>query len=133
MRTARLVSVIFCLLMVFTTLNCQAEEWIEIGTTSAKRITEREVLEVGADKGTFKHLKIKVEGGTVEFKDVTVVFDNGRRYDLPVRVPVRAGRETRAYTLPGEPRTISKIIFLYKTNPIAKQQASVTVSGRRQR
>lgn len=129
MRTVRLFFFICSFLLVFSTLDSQAEEWVEIGKTSAKRITEREVLDVGADKGTFNRLKIKVEGGTVEFKDVTIVFEGGRRYDLPVRVPVRSGRETRAYNLPGESRAISRIIFLYKTSPTAKEQATVTVLG----
>ena len=129
MRTARLVPVLFCFLLFFTALNCQAEEWIEIGKTSVKRITEREVLEIGAVKGAFKQLKIKVEGGTVEFKDVTVVFEGGRRYDLPVRSIIRSGGETRAFNLPGDARKINRIVFLYKTRPTAKEQATVTVLG----
>jgi hypothetical protein len=60
----------------------------------------------------------------VEFVDLSVVYENDTKQDIPVRSLIRAGGETRVMDLEGTDRAIKKIVLTYKTVPNAEKDKS---------
>ena len=105
-----------------------AAEWRLLGVKKVQFIGDRDEIQVGAGKGSFKRLKLTVKDGDIEFNEVTVVFGNGERYNLPMRSSIKAGGETREIDLPGKARVINRIILTYKSKA-GGRSATVSVWG----
>ena len=122
----RIVSLIMTLLLLTTAAF--AAEWKLLGLKKVQFIGDRDEIQVGAGKGTFKRIKLKVKDGDVEFGNVTVVFGNGERFDVPMRSSIKAGGETREIDLPGKARVINRILLAYKSKA-GGRSATVAVWG----
>ncbi|MBA3649095.1 MAG: hypothetical protein H0W62_11195 [Chitinophagales bacterium] len=97
--------------------------WHRIATTVVDLKGDRdEIAVLGNDH--FKSLKLKVTDKPVEITDLTVVYENDTRQEIPVRNFIKAGGETRVLDLEGKERAIKKIILMYKTVPNAKDDKS---------
>ena len=108
------------------------EGWHKIAETHAdiKKLDKDEVMVVGKDH--FKAIRLKVTDADIEFVDVSVVFENDTKQDIPVRSLVRQGAESRAFDLEGQGKqlAIKKIVLTYKTIPSsAKDKATVEIWG----
>lgn len=122
----RLLSLIMTILLLTT--SAFAVEWKLLGVKKVQFIGDRDDIQVGAGKGAFKRIKLTVRDGDVEFRDVTVVFGNGERFDVPMRNSIKAGGETREIDLPGKARVINRVILAYKSKAGGKS-ATVSVWG----
>lgn len=106
-----------------------AGSWKMLGAKSVGFIRDRDEIPVRARKGTYRRIKFAVHDAPVEFKNVTVVFGNGERFDVPIRSRIPAGGQTRVIDLPGRERVIQKIILVYQTKPRSRERAKVSVWG----
>ena len=122
----RMMSLIIAILLLTTTAF--AAEWKLLGVKKVQFIGDRDEIQVGARKGSFKRIKLRVNDGDVEFGNVTVVFGNGERFDVPMRSSIKAGGETREIDLPGKARVINRIILVYKSKA-GGRSATVAVWG----
>ena len=122
---------IICLIMVtmlMIPVVSSGAEWKLLGVKKVQFIGDQDEIQVGAGKGTYKRIKLTVKDGDVEFGDVTVVFGNGERFDVPMRSSIKDGGETRVIDLPGKARVINKIVLVYKSKAGGKS-ATVSVWG----
>ena len=105
--------------------------WHKIAETAVNLRSDRdEVIVIGADH--FNALRLKVTDAPVEFTDLTVVFENEARQDIPVRHFIKRGEMTRVLDLKGNERAIKKIILMYKTVPTGDMdRAHVEIWGRK--
>ena len=66
----------------------------------------------------------------VEFLNVQIHFRNGNSREIEVRQWIERGGATRIIDLPSQKRFIERIVFWYKTPPLARERATVQVWAR---
>jgi hypothetical protein len=103
--------------------------WRMIGEKQARRSVDRDEMRVRADRA-YSAIRLRVFHAPVEFMRVQVHFQNGGSREIEVRQVIERGGATRIIDLPGEKRFIEKIVFWYKTMPLASERASVQVWAR---
>lgn len=110
----------------------EPSDWVLLGDLHVRDRAERDTLHVGAKKGTFVAIQIRVEGRAVQFHDAKIHFENGDVQDVPLRSVIRAGGRSRAIDLEGGRRAIDRIIFFYDAQTRRRHKgARVEVYGRR--
>lgn len=107
-----------------------AQKWVELGSRSVADNTETDVISARGD-GRFSAIRLCVKRRAVAFKDLDVVYGNGRPDDLQIRRRIGPGQCTRAIDLKGNRRKINRIVMRYETIRDKGPQAIVTVYGRR--
>jgi len=111
--------------------TAEAASWTRLGTTRVNGRLDRDVIRVGAGRGTFRQLRLRVRGNSLRFFDLTVRYGNGSIDRLPVRSFIPQGGYTRAIDLRGRDRFIRDIIFTYGRFPTGPGPTFVEVWGRR--
>jgi hypothetical protein len=104
-------------------------DWALLGTRKVSLAKDTDVIDVTRREGRFTALRIDVEDGPLDMFNIRVVFSNGQSYSPTVRINSRGDDLTRVIDLPGEARTIERIIFHYK-GPQRLGAATVRVYGR---
>jgi len=103
-------------------------KWDFLGEARVDGKVDHDVIKVGASKGMYRGIQLKVAGGAIEFGKVTVHFGNGTSENLDIREKIPAGGKTRVIDLPGERRVIQSVEFYYekanwRTRPSVKLYA----------
>jgi len=114
-----------------TALASPAGTWDHIGMRPVDfRVDHDAITAVG--EGTFRTIRIDVEGGDLEMFDVKVTFGNGETFSPTTRLYFREGTRSREIDLPGAARIIRRIDFFYRSALFGAQgRAIVHVYGRR--
>jgi hypothetical protein len=107
-----------------------APAWRTLGSKTVSLGVDRDVIRVAPWAGRYDKIKIRVELNDIEMLSLAVVYGNGRRDELPVRLVIRRNTETKPLDLRGEGRNIEKIEMIYLKNPTKPLPALVTVLGR---
>jgi hypothetical protein len=108
--------VMFAMLLVAglsTTAQAQRGNWTLLGERHIDGKVDNDKIDVGKDRGTFRSVQFRVEGGTVNFDRITVKYLNGATEEIPVRAEIPAGGRTRNIDLPGDRRVIESISMWY--------------------
>jgi hypothetical protein len=107
--------------------------WERLGAREVNVRTDRDTIPVTVADGRFRRVRIHVRGNAVEFLDVTVVFADGSRQDVPVRAVVPDGGFTRVIDLVGADRVIRDVVFTYRiaTERPARGRAEVVLWGKK--
>ncbi len=98
------------------TTSAQAQQrgrWVLLGERHIDGRVDSDKIDIGKDRGTFRAIQFRVQGGDVRFEKIQVRYLNGEREDIDVRADVRAGSRTRAIDLPGNRRVIESISMWY--------------------
>jgi hypothetical protein len=66
-----------------------------------------------AVRGDYRAIRLRVEGGAINFERVVIHYADGRPEDIGIRHRIRSGEETRAIDLPGNRRAIESVEFWY--------------------
>jgi hypothetical protein len=105
--------------------------WRYIGTTTARRSADRDAIAVRGND-SFRRLKFSIRDAPLRIHRVRVTYDDGTRDDLPMRVEIPRGGESRAIDLnaPGR-RSLRRIEFWYDTRGWGRSRADVSVYGMR--
>ena len=119
------------LVLLFSSAIAQTTKWKLLGTKKVALRTDRDVINVGADEGTFKAIKFTVKKSAIHFKDMKVHFSNGSVIDVKIRHKIPKGGETRVIDLPGANRNIKKVVFWYESIGKNKKRATVRLWGRK--
>lgn len=110
--------------------QAMAGDWKKLGERTVNKGRDYDEIHVN-DFKKYDYIKLKVRKMGVEFRNVTVVFGNGERFEIPVRKFIPKDGETIAWRLPSGDRFIRKIKLNYKTRFGADKRARVTVYGKR--
>lgn len=109
--------VMFALLLIAalsTTAQAQYQgRWILLGERHIDGRADHDKIDVGKDRGTFRAIQFRVDGGTVNFDRITVRYLNGTREEIPVRSEIPPGGKSRPVDLPGDRRVIESISMWY--------------------
>jgi len=114
-----------------TALASPAGTWDHIGMRPVDFRVDHDAI-TAAGEGTFRAIRIDVEGGDLEMFDVKVTFGNGETFSPATRLYFREGTRSREIDLPGAERIIRRIDFFYRSALFgAPGRAIVHVYGRR--
>ena len=104
-------------------------DWALLGTRKVSLAKETDVIDVTRRDSRFSALRIDVEDGPLEMFNIRVVFANGESFSPTVRINSREDEQSRIIDLPGEARTIERIIFRFR-GPQRLGAATVRIYGR---
>jgi hypothetical protein len=104
-------------------------DWKVMGDAEIERKGGTAQIEVGAEEGLAKRIKFEVRGTDVEFKKVTVTYENGDPEEIDVRDKVRRGGRTRPIDLKGGNRVIKKVLIAFKVDKDADRDARIILLG----
>lgn len=107
------------------------EGWKRLGEKIVDHRVERDEILVGVDDGIFNRIKLEVKNADVEFLNLRIIFASGEEQDVPIKLRIKAGGETRAIDLDGHRRHIRRVIMLYKTDRDERRRAVVVLYGHR--
>ena len=102
--------------------------WELLGTRSVTDRVDHDSIPARG-KGTFRSLKITVEGRAVQFRDVKVHFANGEVQNVELRTVIPAGGESRVIDVEGRDRVTRNVEFWYDSQSLGKR-ATVRLYGR---
>ncbi|MDF1663327.1 MAG: DUF2541 family protein, partial [Planctomycetota bacterium] len=106
-----------------------AAKWELLGSRVADGSVDRDTIKVGPQT-TYKKLKFAIADKGINILDLKVHFANGEVKDVKVRAVIRKGGESRVIDLPGNARTIKKVVFIYKTLGKRRGKAKVQLWGK---
>ena len=104
------------LLVAALSTTAQAQyngRWVVLGERHIDGRADNDKIDIGRDRGTFRAIQFRVEGGTVNFDRITVRYLNGASEEIPVRSEIPAGGKSRPIDLPGKRRVIESISMWY--------------------
>ncbi len=116
-RRGRFISVLF--MFAFATGLCaqihaaQHLQMVFLGSGRVSNGLDHDTIYVGQQKGTFRAVQLRVNGGAVNFLHIVVQYGNGTRSQIQVRSNIPAGGSSRLIDLPGDRRVIQRVDFWY--------------------
>ena len=102
--------------------------WEKLASRTVNLSTEQDETPL-SHKGKLQKLVFEVRKASVNFKDVKVHLLTGQVLDIPVRSVIKEGDRTAVIDLPGEARTVKKIVFTYES--LRSRRAEVVVWGKK--
>jgi hypothetical protein len=105
------------------------KDWKVLGDAEINRKSGTAQIEVGAEEGLARRIKFEVRGTDVEFKKVTVSYENGDPEEIDIRDTVRRGGKTRAVDLKGGNRVIKRVVIAFKVDKDADRDARIILMG----
>lgn len=106
------------------------DPWKLLGTRKVTDRVDRDFVEVGARRGEFTAVQIRVQGVAVQFREVTIHFVNGKRQTVELRDVIPAGGQSRVVDLVGDDRHIRSVELVYDSQSRGRR-GTVRVWGRR--
>ena len=89
------------------------KEWSLLGQQRVDMARDRDVIRVGRDDGRYNAIVVRAKGGSVNLRQLRIVYGNGETEDLSFNRPLRGGEETRPIDLRGRFRFIDRIELTY--------------------
>ena len=104
-------------------------DWQLLGSRKVSLARETDVINVDRREGRFDALRIEIDNGPLELFNIRVVFTNGESFSPTARVNFDENDKTRVIDLPGDARSIERIVFNYR-GPQRLGATTVRVYGR---
>jgi len=105
--------------------------WRQIGQVKANYGGDHDEIRVSAPFDDFRKIKFRVSSADVNMDRMRITYDNGGKQEVPLKMVIREGDESRNIDLKGGKRSIRKIEFWFDTKGRFSGKAKVTVYGRR--
>ena len=98
---------------MLVTGESQAATWVSLGRRRVNGLVDFDRINVGAGKGVFNALRLKVTGNDLMLYDLVVRYGNGADDNIPVRLLIPEGGRTRILDLRARNRFIRHVRFSY--------------------
>ena len=109
--------------------SARAQNQVLLGERHVTDLSERDAIEVGANRGAFTGLRVKASGASIEFKRVVVHFENGAEQVFEKNRLLRKGDRSRVIDLEGGARLIDKVVFHYEARSKGWKGAELKLFG----
>ena len=104
--------------------------WDKLGSRVVNMQAEHDVITVTITKGFYTKIKLRVMKAPIHLMNINIIFGNGSNKNVVFNRKFGAGNWTRVIDLPGNKRVIKKIKLNYKSVPVGRGRAVVTVFGK---
>lgn len=115
---------------VTTTADHGAARWELLGVRKIDHQLDRDEVIVTRAEGVFSALKLKIKRSPINMHKMAIHFGNGEVQEIDMRTRFAAGSESRLIDLPGNRRTIQKVVFWYDTKNLAIGKGLIELWGR---
>lgn len=115
---------------VTTTADHGAARWELLGVRKIDHQLDRDEIIVTRAEGVFSALKLKIKRSPINMHKMAIHFGNGEVQEIDMRTRFAAGSESRLIDLPGNRRTIQKVVFWYDTKNMAIGKGLIELWGR---
>lgn len=122
-------ALIFTLTLLVTSVTAWAQDRVLLGERHVSDLSERDTISVGAERGRFSGLQVRVTGSAVEFKRVVIHFENGEEQVFSKNRVLARGDRSRVIDLRGGPRLIEKVVFHYEARSKGWDGADLKLFG----
>jgi flavin-dependent dehydrogenase len=101
-----------------------------LGTRWVNFQVDHDEIVVGAYRGNFRRIRFNVLKNDVEIFDLILVYANGERDKIPVKLIFNEQERSRIIDLEGRKRKLQRIIFNYRSiGPLLEGKAEIKVFG----
>ena len=107
----------------------EEKDWKVLGDAQIEKKGGTAEIKVGGEEGLVKRIKFEVRGTDVEFKKITITYENGDPEQVEIRDKVRRGGKSRAIDLKGGNRVIKKVLIAFKVDKDADRDARIVLMG----
>lgn len=94
----------------------QNGKWKKMGTQGASTIPEKDVMKLRGNK-SWDRMKLKVTGADLNMYNVKLVYEDGTKQQIPLKMRMKAGEESRVFVVNGKKR-VQEIQFIYETKGV---------------
>ena len=107
------------------------KEWVKLGSRVVNMTADHDEILVTAKDGVFTKVRLKIMKAPIHLKNINIIFGNGENKNVKFDKKFPAGSVTRVIDLKGNKRIIKKVKLNFKSVPVGKGKAVVTLMGRR--
>jgi hypothetical protein len=93
--------------------EAEAATWVSLGRRRVNGLVDFDQINVGRSKGLFDAIRLEVTGNDLMIYDLNVRYGNGADDDIPVRLLIPQGGQTRVIDLRANNRYIRHVRFSY--------------------
>jgi len=129
-KTGRIL-VLLIVLAAFMTPSLESrEKKVLLGSRFVDFKVDHDEIVVGKYMGAFRQLRFHVLKNDVEIFDLILVYANGERDKVPVKLVFNEQERSRTIDLEGRRRRLQRIVFNYRSiGPLVEGKAEVKVFG----
>jgi len=109
----------------------QQKDWVKLGSRVVNMQADHDEIMVTVKDGFFTKVRLKIMKAPIHLKNINIIFGNGTNKNVVFNKKFAAGSFTRVIDLTGNKRIIKKVKLNYKSVPVGKGKAVVTLFGRR--
>lgn len=117
-------------LVAMSFVSTTAARWELLGARKIDHQLDRDEIIITRSEGVFSALKLKIKRSPINMHKMAIHFGNGEVQEIDMRTRFAAGSESRLIDLPGNRRTIQKVVFWYDTKNLAIGKGLVELWGR---
>lgn len=107
------------------------KDWVKLGSRIVNMQADHDEILVTASEGVFTKVRLNILKAPIFLKNMNIVFGNGANKNVVFNKKFPAGSFTRVIDLTGNKRIIKKVKLNYKSVPVGKGKAVVTLFGKR--
>jgi len=104
--------------------------WDKLGSRVVNMQADHDEIPVTITKGFYTKIKLRIMKAPIHLMNINIVFGNGNNKNVVFNKKFGAGNWTRVIDLPGNKRVIKKIKLNYKSVPVGRGRAVITVFGK---
>jgi hypothetical protein len=108
----------------------QPKDWVKLGSRVVNMQAEHDEIPVTIVDGIFSKVRLKVMKAPIHLLNINIVFGNGSNKNVVFNKKFAPGSFTRIIDLPGNKRIIKRVKLNYKSVPVGKGRAIVTLFGK---
>ncbi|MBN4082087.1 hypothetical protein JYT21_00125 [bacterium AH-315-B15] len=105
-------------------------KWERLGSRIVNMRADHDEIPVSFLDGVFTKVRLKIMKAPIHLLNINIVFGNGSNKNVVFNRKFTAGSYTRIIDLPGNKRIIKKVKLNYKSVPVGKGRAVVSLWGR---
>ncbi|NNE06101.1 MAG: hypothetical protein HKO64_06785 [Xanthomonadales bacterium] len=128
----RLVIIFLASLVGFSSFvsgDAWAQTQVLLGERHVSDRSERDTINVGMKRGKFTGFRVKAEGAPIEFKRITVHFENGSKQTFEKNRILGRGDKSRKIDFDGGRRYVDRVVFFYEARTLGWKGAEVKLFG----
>jgi hypothetical protein len=109
----------------------QPKDWVKLGSRVVNMQADHDEIMVTVADGVFTKVRLKIMKAPIHLMNMNIIFGNGTNKNVVFNKKFTAGSFTRVIDLPGNKRIIKKVKLNYKSVPVGKGRAIITLFGKR--
>lgn len=105
--------------------------WEKLGMRVVNMQAEHDEIPVTVAEGFFTKVRLRIMKAPIHLLNINIVFGNGSNKNVVFNKKFAPGTMTRVIDLPGNRRIIKKVKLNYKSVPVGKGRAVVSLWGKK--